>query len=63
MKSTKIQCKKVIIKPNCRKVHGIYGALQVALRLIKKAYEDTIILDCNKDADYEVTLTVIREDK
>ena len=55
-----IQSKKIIVKPNCRKVHGVEGAIDTGLGIIKDAYLRDIKAPINSEADFEITMVIKR---
>ena len=55
-----VKAKEVQITPNCRKVNGISDAMKKALIIIHNEYLDLNLLSANKDANYNIVLTVDR---
>ncbi len=56
-----MQVTNVQIKPNCRKVHGTIGALEQAFKIIRDSYFRTVPAECNKNATFNLCLTVDRK--
>jgi hypothetical protein len=50
------------VKPNCRKIHGIKEAGEIALNHLRKAYKRAIMAECNKEAEFEFILCLKRKD-
>lgn len=56
-----MQVTNIEIKPNCRKVHGRIGALEQAFKIIRQRYWETTRVEINKDATFNLCLTVDRD--
>ena len=52
---------KVTIKKNCRKVHGVEGAIDEAFRITKEKYLNAMSFDINKDESFVLELIVNRD--
>ncbi len=55
-----MQVTNVEINKNCRATHGIEGALQEAYKMIGHRYLETVKMDINKGATFNLTLTLDR---
>ncbi len=49
------------ILPNCRKVHGVDAALEVAIEHIRKGYKKAMGYPANEKAVFDLTLTLDRK--
>ncbi len=58
-----ILAKKIQITSNCRKIHGESGALDEAIKHIRKEYEELRIIKVNEKADFYLYLSVDRKNK
>ena len=61
MKKIQIRVAKVMIKKNCRKVHGIEGAIDEAFRITKEKYLKAMEFKINEDETFTLELEVDRK--
>jgi hypothetical protein len=55
-----LQAGKAIIKPTCRKIHGTQLAFEKACEILKEKYMRCTMVECNKDATYDLVLLLKR---
>lgn len=56
-----LQITNIEIRENCRKTHGKSGALKEAFKIIEEKYNSCVDLDVNKEATFNLCLTLDRE--
>ena len=52
-----------IVTPNCRRVRGLHGAFEEAVRRLRKEYLTCDTYDCNAKVDYHVVITLVRHEQ
>lgn len=56
-----VQCGHVEIRKQCRANHGDMGAFEVAVEYARKKYAECVGAPANKEATFNLVLTVDRE--
>ncbi len=57
----KIKAGEVLIRENCRKIHGRETAFDVAASRLKTRYLAAMKFDSNKAADFRIVMTLERD--
>jgi len=58
-----MQVTNIQIKKECREMHGKISAFDIAIDIIRRRYLECMEADCNKDATFNICLTVDRDTK